>query len=237
MTDHISDVTSESEQMYLLTIARMAERDAHEPVPINLIAEKLNLQPVSVHQMVHKLEQNGLVSYYPYKGVLLTSAGRDIAYTFLRFHRLWEVFLTDHLGFSAAEASDIACDLEHASSEELAKRLEHYLKSPKSSPTGKPIPTSTPEERYFKRLPVGELSPGRKGVVLQIEADDSIRSFLQSEGIIPGAVLTLLGTGSTGILLEVSGRTIRLGQQIGRCISVREIDEILPGTKRKKERI
>jgi DtxR family transcriptional regulator, Mn-dependent transcriptional regulator len=237
MTDHISDGTSESEQMYLLTIARMAESDAHEPVPINLIAEKLCLQPVSVHQMIHKLEQNGLVSYYPYKGVLLTPAGENIAYTFLRFHRLWEVFLTDHLGFSTAEASDIACDLEHASSEELATRLDKYLKSPIISPTGKPIPTSKPEERHFKRLPVDELSVGRKGVVLEVEADDSIRTFLQSEGVFPGAVFTLLGTGSTGVLLEVGGRTIRLGQQIASCVSARELEEILPGTKRKKERV
>ncbi|MBN1264295.1 MAG: metal-dependent transcriptional regulator [Anaerolineales bacterium] len=224
MNNHKSEDTSESEEMYLLTIARMTEQNANRPVPITQIAEELGLQPVSVHQMIRKLEDSDLVNYLPYKGVLLTNMGETIACTFLRFHRLWEVFLTTHLGFTVEEASEIACELEHASTEELAKRLETYLDGPVFSPKGKLIPPSDPEERHLPTITLSNLKAGKDAIILQIKTDEAARAFLASEGVTPGAIVTSLGTGSTGdILVDVNGNSVHLGEKITHQINIKPV--------------
>jgi len=238
MNNHKFDNTSESEEMYLLTIARMAERNVNRPVPITQIAERLGLQPVSVHQMIKKMEDSGMVSYLPYKGVLLTKTGEKIAYTILRFHRLWEVFLTRHLGFKTDEASEIACELEHASSEELAERLEAYLEAPLFSPTGKPIPPSDPEKRHLPTVTLSDLKAGQDALILQVRTNEAAGAFLKSEGVTPGAIVTSLGIGSNGdILIDVNGNAVHLGEKISGQISIKLMPENISEMKMKLESV
>ena len=54
MPDHNLAEMSESEEMYLITIARLIEQGVEAPVPIPLLAGELSIQPVSANQMVHK---------------------------------------------------------------------------------------------------------------------------------------------------------------------------------------
>ena len=125
---------SESMQMYLITIARL--RDNGSPVPLSLLADTLSISPVSVNEMCRKLQDQGLVVYQPYKGALLTDVGDERACHILRRHRLWDVFLVDKLGFEYGEAHDIACQLEHATPDAVADRLDHYLDYPPVNPIG-----------------------------------------------------------------------------------------------------
>ncbi|RMF39870.1 MAG: MarR family transcriptional regulator, partial [Anaerolineae bacterium] len=64
---------SESEQMYLVTLAQL--ETASQPVPLSALAQALGVQPVSVNQMVRKLAEAGLVTYEPYHGVSLSPQG------------------------------------------------------------------------------------------------------------------------------------------------------------------
>ena len=75
---------SESEEMYLITVARYVEDGYEGPVPLSRLAERLSVAPVSVNQMIKKLEEAGLVDYIPYKGVVLTATGRRTARSVLR---------------------------------------------------------------------------------------------------------------------------------------------------------
>lgn len=131
---------SESEQMYLVTIAMIAEELGEFPVPVSQIAEWLQVTPISANQMIHRLEEIGLVSYRPYKGVALTSKGQQCANHILRFRRLWETFLVKHLQYGTEQAEGLACRLEHAIPVETADRLEAFLEWPRLSPRGKTIP-------------------------------------------------------------------------------------------------
>ena len=83
---------SESEEMYLITIARLGAKELQGLVPLSKLADALSVVPVSVNQMVKKLEEAGLVHYFPYKGVELTDQGRKVARQVLRHRRLWEYF-------------------------------------------------------------------------------------------------------------------------------------------------
>ena len=127
MPYHNSEIISESEQMYLITIARSIEDGEPEPLPLSHIAKKMSLQPVSVNQMVRKLEADGLVHYHPYKGVELTSQGQSVAYRTLRNRRLWEVFLVDQLNVPFQEADAMACDLEHVTPDAIAQSLSKFF--------------------------------------------------------------------------------------------------------------
>ena len=55
---------SENEEMYLIKIARSNEAGI-DPAPLSILAQELNLQPVSANQMIKKLEEAGKVSYTP----------------------------------------------------------------------------------------------------------------------------------------------------------------------------
>lgn len=90
--------------------------------------------------MINKLVKEGLVEHSPYQGVQLTPAGLEKASTLVRKHRLWEVFLVDHLGYSWNEVHDEAEVLEHVTSSQLEQKLDNYLNHPTFCPHGGMIP-------------------------------------------------------------------------------------------------
>ncbi|KAF1301357.1 MULTISPECIES: metal-dependent transcriptional regulator [Enterococcus] len=104
------------------------------------IVAGLDVSAASVSEMISKLVKEELVEHSPYQGVQLTQKGLKSASTLIRKHRLWEVFLVEHLNYSWNEVHDDAEVLEHVTSERLAKRLENYLGTPEYCPHGGKIP-------------------------------------------------------------------------------------------------
>ncbi|MGC6767193.1 metal-dependent transcriptional regulator [Enterococcus sp. LJL128] len=104
------------------------------------IVSGLNVSAASVSEMISKLVKEGLVHHSPYQGVQLTELGLTKASTLIRKHRLWEVFLVEHLNYSWNEVHDDAEVLEHVTSKTLADRLSDYLNHPKFCPHGGVIP-------------------------------------------------------------------------------------------------
>jgi DtxR family Mn-dependent transcriptional regulator len=212
--------------MYLVTIARLNERGIGNPVPLSRLAEEMQILPVSANQMVRKLEEAGQVAYTPYKGVELTPAGRRQAFQILRRRRLWETFLVEHLGYSSMEADVYACRIEHIFPERSAERLADFLGRPNHTPSGEPIPEAHSEHLPVAGIRLAHLGVGERGYVLQIQADEITRSFLASEGLFPGAHLTVLGVGASGVLLvhlAEAGR-LHLSPEVVDCIQVKPPD-------------
>ncbi|MFC0233368.1 metal-dependent transcriptional regulator [Vagococcus entomophilus] len=104
------------------------------------IVSGLQVSAASVSEMISKLEKGGFVKHSPYQGVQLTKAGLQQASSLVRKHRLWEVFLVEHLGYSWNTVHEEAEVLEHVTSEELTSRLETYLNTPEFCPHGGVIP-------------------------------------------------------------------------------------------------
>ena len=67
------------------------------------IAERLAVSRPAVSEMIRRLVDDGLVTVTKNE-ISLTTAGRELATTMVRRHRLAERFLTDMLGLSWAEA-------------------------------------------------------------------------------------------------------------------------------------
>lgn len=160
------DSFNESAEMYIKTIAELA--DAGKPVPISALAGRLGVSAVSATEMIHRLEHNGFIAHYPYKGVTLTDPGRRQAVEVIRSHRLWECFLTDYLGLSWQEVHDLACRLEHATDAVVTDALEVYLGHPAACPHGNPIPTACGVVTAPTDRPLAALQPGERAIITRV---------------------------------------------------------------------
>jgi DtxR family Mn-dependent transcriptional regulator len=213
-----SSLVSENVQMYLVTILRLGERG--QPVPLSQVAASLDVSPISVNQMCHKLQDEGLVTYAPYKGVSVTPLGERLAAGILRHHRLWEVFLVKHLQMSSDEAHQIACSLEHATPDEVIERLALFLSDPQVCPEGDPIPTSSGTFSATLARPMVELEAGEGGCYVRCTADEASSAFLSGQGLRPGASFQMIAVAPDSLLVEISGRRVALDRSLAATVLV-----------------
>jgi DtxR family Mn-dependent transcriptional regulator len=218
MGETILTPLTESMQMYLVTIARL--RADGQPVPLSELADALSISPVSVNEMCRKLQDHGLVNYRPYKGATLTRDGERRAFHILRRHRLWEVLLVDKLGFDYDQAHEIACQLEHATPNLLADRLDVFLEYPSANPRGEPIPRGDGPHPARTLAPLAALSAGQGGHVVRCDASDAARTFLDEQGIRPGVTLTVMAVTGNSILVQVEGTYLSLAQNLAEAVQL-----------------
>ncbi|CAM3702696.1 metal-dependent transcriptional regulator [Erysipelothrix urinaevulpis] len=103
------------------------------------LSENLSVSAASTSEMIRKLIDTGHVDRDKTMGLMLTEEGKNEAKDLVKKHRLWEVFLVNHLGYSWTEVHDDAEVLEHVTSSKLADRLNEFLDEPKHCPHGEII--------------------------------------------------------------------------------------------------
>jgi DtxR family Mn-dependent transcriptional regulator len=163
------------------------ESRSDEPVSTNALAERLGITPGSVSGMLRKLDELGLTTHVPYRGVRLTAAGRRLALEVIRHHRLIESFLADALGMSWDRVHAEAEVLEHVLSEDLEALMAAKLGHPTVDPHGDPIPSADLEleERFTDSLE--SLGAGDSGVFVRVsDSDPEMLRYLAACGIAPG---------------------------------------------------
>lgn len=127
---HGKDI-SENIEEYLETIYKKSQTDMAKTTEIS---KDLGIAPGSVTQMLKKLEEEGYVNYYQYKGVKLTDKGYKIARSIVRKHRLLETFLYNTLGIDIEDLHEQACAMEHSLSDEAERKLCQLLEYPDECP-------------------------------------------------------------------------------------------------------
>ena len=182
-----------SVENYLKAIYHLAQRAEDGRVKTKALADHLELSLPSVTSMLKSLGDEGLVDYRRYRGANLTPRGRLEALNVIRKHRLIEQFLVTTLGYSWDEVHAEAERLEHAISDELAARIEHFLAYPRFDPHGDPIPDAQ------GRLPEREIIPldqAAVGVALRIDRvtdqDPELLRYLKRLGLTPQARCVIL---------------------------------------------
>src|SRR5450759_1437057 len=118
------------------------ESRGEEPVSTNALAERLGITAGSVSAMLKKLDELGLITPVPYRGVRLTAEGRRLALEVIRHHRLLESYLADALGMPWDRVHAEAEVLEHVLSEDLEELIAAKLGHPTVDPHGDPIPSA-----------------------------------------------------------------------------------------------
>jgi DtxR family Mn-dependent transcriptional regulator len=212
---------SESTEMYLKA---MAELSGHEMVAIGRLAERLNVTTVSANEMVHRLSEQGLVIHIPYKGVVLTAEGDELASNVVRRQRLWECFLYDHLKIEWSKLYELACSLEHATAPEVTEALAVFLGNPKTCPRGNPIPAADGSFTPLDGVPLSSVVVGETVRVLAVNATAThVLRHLQERGILPGRELTILEAAPMQgpLMLQVEQRIVALGLLLAEFVIVK----------------
>lgn len=214
---------SRSAEEYLEAIYRLEGQAEGGVVPLSTLAEHLAISAVSVNQMVRRLEESGLLTYTPYRGVALSEDGRARAAGLVRRHRLWERFLADILGLPWEQVHEEACRLEHATSPLVEAHLARFLEEPKTCPHGYPVPDEGGVVPPQARLSLMDVEPGKSGRILSVpERDPALLRYLAQMGLEPGAVVQVEARAPFGGILTVAvaGARHALGKDVAEQIRV-----------------
>ena len=142
------------------------------------IVSSLDVSAASVSEMISKLVKEELVEHSPYQGVQLTASGLQKASSLIRKHRLWEVFLVEHLDYSWNEVHDDAEVLEHVTSEHLADHLENYFNQPEHCPHGGSIPKKEEVVHEERRQTLESYPVGTKVRIARVLDEKELLDYL-----------------------------------------------------------
>ena len=127
-----------------------------------------------------ELEREGFIEP---RSLELTESGRRRALELTRAHRLYELYLAEHSGYSPEDWHRLAHSEEHKLSEQEHERIALLLGNPLYDPHGDPIPTNQGAEASLPHsLSIEELTVGQWYHVLHIE-DDEPESYLPLVGV------------------------------------------------------
>jgi DtxR family Mn-dependent transcriptional regulator len=178
---------------YLKTIYNLTA--SNERATTNQIAERMEVTPASVTNMVQKLAATDppLLDYRKHRGVKLTPEGEKVALEIIRHHRLLEMFLHQTLGYRWDEVHEEADRLEHVISEDLEERIATSLGDPMHDPHGDPIPTRELHLPESSEVTLSQLRPSQTAKVQRVrDSDPELLRYLSEMGIKPEARLDVL---------------------------------------------
>ena len=133
--DEVPLAHAQDAQGVVQAIHQIAEASAGAPVQTQALSDRLGVSTASVTGMMKKLDQYRLVEHEPYRGVVLTPKGEQVALEVLRHHRLLELYLVEQLGMSWEDVHAEADRLEHVISEVLEDRIAAALERLPPYPT------------------------------------------------------------------------------------------------------
>jgi DtxR family Mn-dependent transcriptional regulator len=196
---------------------------SEEPVSTTALAERLGITPGSVSAMLKKLDDLGLITHVPYRGVRLTADGRRLALEVIRHHRLLESFLADSLGMPWDRVHAEAEILEHVLSDDLEQLIATKLGNPTVDPHGDPIPSAELELSEPSTHTMESLQPGAEGVFVRVsDSDSEMLRYLAECGISPGDRFLVRARQPFGgpLFVVFGAREHAIGGQLARAMRV-----------------
>jgi len=168
------------------------------------VAEMLGVSRASAGEMLKRLESDGLVERGDQKEALLTPAGTERAERVVRKHRIIERFLTDFMGYTAAESHVHADELGDTFTDEMIERINERLGRPDRCPHGWPVEPEREQAENADLVALAALEPGRAAEIVPLaEHDGDLLHWFYDDGLVPGTSVVLLGAPAGGDELEV----------------------------------
>jgi DtxR family transcriptional regulator, Mn-dependent transcriptional regulator len=156
------------------------------------VAEMLGVSRASAGEMLKRLEADGLVERGEQKEAILTEAGIVRAEKVVRKHRLIERFLTDFMGYTAAESHVHADELGDTFSEDMVERINERLGRPDRCPHGWPVDPEFEQSENRELAALSELEPGTTAEIVRLaEHDGDLLHWFYAEGFVPGTRVEL----------------------------------------------
>jgi DtxR family Mn-dependent transcriptional regulator len=155
--------------------------------------------------MLKRLEAEGLVERGEQKEAILTPLGIERAQKVVRKHRIIERFLTDFMGYTAAESHVQADELGDTFTDEMIERIEVRLGHPDRCPHGWPVDTDFEQAENRELVALSDLRPGDRATVVRLaEHDGELLHWFYDEGFAPGTAVEVSGSAG-GTMSVVAG--------------------------------
>lgn len=222
MTVHDISKTERIE-MYLKAVYTVAQ--ATPPVTISKVADYMGVSAPSSHEMLKRLETQGLLKSTAEQGYRLTSRGMETATRVVRRLRLAERLLRDILRLDLALVHSEACKLEHVISPEVEARLSEVLGHPVTCPHGLPIPGNA--DAAPEPLPtLDTLAVWDRATVASIpEEDETIVRHLVEVGVLPGTTILVreVGPFNGPVTVQIADQIRAIGREVAGRVRVRPL--------------
>lgn len=224
---HPSGAATAKVEEYLETIYNMAMEG--EVVIGARLAEKFQVAPPSVTEMLKRLVRDGYIEMDERRQVTLTNQGEELAEAVLRRHRLTERFLVDMLGMQWHQVHEEACRLEHFISGAVEQRVVAALGHPTTCPHGNPIPGYVDARNYLADQRAFRLSQADRDAPVRIlcisevvEDEQELISYLNEKGLKPGQILRLTRRqeAEASVLLKVADYEASIPERVASKIWV-----------------
>lgn len=175
---------------YLKCIHEIGERQIK--ITNKLIAEMMTVSAPSVSEMLKKMLSEEWIEKDTLLGYRLTTKGQQAVSNLYRKHRLIEVFLVHHLGYTRHDIHEEAEVLEHSVTDHFIDRLEEMLDYPEVCPHGGVIPRKGQklEEHYLTLLET--VSKNGFYIIKRVYDNDLLLNYLDDNGLAMGQEFELV---------------------------------------------
>ena len=197
---------------------------AGEPTLAARVAEMLGVSRASAGEMLKRLEADGLVERGERKQAILTETGLARAEQVVRRHRIIERFLTDFLGYTAAESHMHADELGHTFTDEMIERVDERLGHPDRCPHGWPVDTDFEQAENRELSPLSDLGPGERATIVRLaEHDGDLLHWFYDQGLVPGRELEVreAAAASGQLTVRINGSEHAVGETAAAGLFVR----------------
>ena len=188
------------------------------------VAEMLDISRASAGEMLKRLEADGLVERGDQKEALFTPAGLERAKGVVRRHRIIERFLTDFMGYTAAESHVHADELGDTFTEQMIDRINVQLGKPARCPHGWPVEPYVEQAENAELISLADLEPGHPAEIVRLaEHDGELLHWFYDEGLVPGTTVEIRSAQLAADQLDVAvGDHVRaVGETAAASIYVR----------------
>ncbi len=169
------------------------------------VAEMLGVSRASAGEMLKRLEADGLVERGEQKEAILTELGTERANRVVRKHRIIERFLTDFMGYTAAESHVHADELGDTFTDEMIERINERLGHPDRCPHGWPVEPDVEQAENAELVTLAELDPGQSAEIVRLaEHDGDLLHWFYDEGLTPGTPVEVRAARPSAGQLDVS---------------------------------
>jgi DtxR family transcriptional regulator, iron-dependent repressor len=210
-----SEQATVAEEEYLQIMYWLQE--AGLPITAANIARAMQVSAPTVHEMIGRLESDGLVTRDEDKSLSFTESGHEHAAGIVRRHRLIERFLTDVFDIPWDQVHEEAERLEHWMSPMVEERMLNAIGDAKTCPHGHPIFEGSREHG----VPLADVEVGARVRVLRFENEaEDLLHYLKEAGLRPGLEAEVAASDDDEVALESDGGSLALTRSVAETVSV-----------------
>jgi len=181
------------------------------------IARAMQVSAPTVHEMIGRLEGDGLVDRAADKSLTFTEKGHEHAANIVRRHRLIERFLTDVFDIPWDQVHEEAERLEHWMSPVVEERMLNAIGDAKTCPHGHPIY----EGARIEGVPLADVEVGATLQVLRFENEaEDLLHYLMDSGLKPGMEGELASSDGEEVAVKVDGKRLAVSRSVAETVSV-----------------